>query len=139
MMSLGRWNMASWRRLYAVLLVTPWGVPYQRFEDVSCRCYEDVVIRSNIYLEWTRPTNFLRVSLRDVLRRLLRLRILQEIRTFVFGLRIDKCYITKIASAAQQVAHTKWRDMNTGLKLNSKMYIFLSSKILSNSVYLSSM
>ena len=49
--SLGRWNMASWGRplvLHTVLYVTPWDVSYRCLENVSCRRYEDVPIRSNI-------------------------------------------------------------------------------------------
>ena len=54
--SLGRWSMTLWGRPnvtswgcpYTVLHVTPWDVPYQRLEDVYCRRYEYVPIRSNI-------------------------------------------------------------------------------------------
>ena len=41
-----------------------------------------------------------------------RLRNVQEIRASVFGLSINECYITKMASAAQQAADTKERNMN---------------------------
>ena len=63
--SLGHWNMTSWGRLnvtswgspQTVLYVTPWNVLYQYFEDVSCKRYVDVPIRSNIYLLGTCPTD----------------------------------------------------------------------------------
>ena len=65
--SLGRWNMTSqgrpnvtsWRRPHTVLCVKP----YRRLEDFSCRCYEDVPIQSNVYLQETCPTDVLRMSL----------------------------------------------------------------------------
>ena len=37
---------------------------------------------------------------------------LQEIRRSVFGVNINKCYITKMDPTAQQVDNTKRRDMN---------------------------
>ena len=37
---------------------------------------------------------------------------LQEIRRSVFGVSINKCYITKMAPTAQEVDNTKRRDMN---------------------------
>ena len=69
--SLGRWNMTSqwrpnvtsWKRPHTVLCVTPWDFPYRRLEDFSCRCYEDVPIQSNVYLQETCPTDVLRMSL----------------------------------------------------------------------------
>ena len=54
-----------------------------------------------------------------------------------FGLSINECYITKMASTAQQLDNTKGRNMNYVSKLNNKTYVFLSTKMFSNSVYLS--
>ena len=73
--SLGRWkmtsrgrpNVTSWGRPYTGLYVTPWDVPYWRLEDESCRRFEDIPRRSNIYFQGTCFTDVLRTSLRDVL------------------------------------------------------------------------
>ena len=108
---------------YDLLRTSPYGLilptsdaSYQRPEDVPQRSTEEVL-------------KVLQVRLRHV----------QEIRASVFGLSINKCYITKMASTAQQIYHTKRKDMNYVSKLNNKTHIFLSSKILSNSIHLSSM
>ena len=115
--SWGRLSVTSWGRLHTVLYVTAWDVPYRRLEDVSCRRYEGIPIRSNIYLQGTCPTDVPQRRPEDVLKTSVmvlwvRLKNLQEIRTSVFGLSINKYYITKMASKTQQVDHTKVRDMN---------------------------
>ena len=76
----------SYRRPNMVLYVTlrPRDVSYRRPEDVSLKRPEDVLKTSYIVLQ---------VMLRNV----------QEIRTSVSGLSINKRYITKMASTEQKV------------------------------------
>ena len=50
--SVGRWNITScgspnvisWLRPHTVLYVTPWDIPYQGLEVISCGLYEDGLI-----------------------------------------------------------------------------------------------
>ena len=46
--SFGRWNITSWGSPQNVLYVTPGDVPFRCLEYVSCRCYQDVRILSNM-------------------------------------------------------------------------------------------
>ena len=110
------WNTTSWGRPHTILFVAPWDVPYWRLEDVSCRCYVYLPIRSNIYLQGTCAADVLRKFLGNVLR------------TSPYG------------SISKTRKRPRDKDLwITCLKLNSKTYIFLSSKILSNSIDVSSM
>ena len=121
-----------------VLRMTPyspicmsWDVPYWCVEDVSCRRYEDVlcglIFTSKgrvLQTSWGRPSE---ASLYGSISKDKKH---QEIRTSAYALSINK-----MASAGQQVDHKKEGIWITCLKLNNKTYIFLSSKILSNSIY----
>ena len=66
--SLGRWNTTSWGRPHTVLYLASWDIPYWRLEDVYCRCYVYLSIRSNIYLQGTCAAYVLRTFLGNVLR-----------------------------------------------------------------------
>ena len=48
--SSGRWNMTSWRRSHNFLYVKLRDFPCRHLEDVCCRCYEDVPIWYEYYM-----------------------------------------------------------------------------------------
>ena len=109
--SLGRWNMASWGRLHIALYVTPRNVPFWRLEDVSCRRCEGRVLPTS----YERPLEASRGRTKSSL----------------YG---------SINTAKKRPRDKDFciRTSDFCLELNNKRYAFLSSKVLSNSIYLSS-
>ena len=108
----------SYRRPNMVLYVTlrPRDVSYRRPEDVSLKRPEDVLKTSYIVLQ---------VMLRNV----------QEIRTSVSGLSINKCYITKMASTEQKVDDTYRVNMDYLSNWITRGIFIFHKKMLSNSMF----
>ena len=142
----GRPNLTPWECPHNVLPVTPRDIPCRHLEDVFCRRYEaaHMVYQRPEDTPQRRPEDVLNMSLYDSISK-----GEKRPRDKYFVPR-DKDLVLHLVLASINVIILKWIPQHSGLrirkegiwitylKLNIKTHVFLSSKVLSISIYLSS-